>query len=333
MNLQQLEYIIAVDECRHFVRAAEKCCVTQSTLSIMIHKIEDELGVKIFDRAKQPVTTTKEGMEIIKRARRIRSEVNSMNAFASEIKGEISGTMHLGIIPTLAPYLLPGFIKSLVKKHPKLIVYIKELITDDIISKLNNGEIDVGIVAGPLNNPAIKETALFYEEFFVYASKDEKLPARKYLLPQHLNINHLWLMEEGHCMRNQVFNLCELRKLETEDNNLHYEAGSIESLINLVDQHEGITIIPHLASLHLNSKQKKKLREFGSPKPVRAINLATTQSFPRLKTLEVIKQEIMDSLPIKTFPNHTICKGVNPSNCDECTLKCNYRVKVSPIFI
>lgn len=295
MNFQQLEYIIAVNTHKHFARAAEKCFVTQPTLSMMIHKLEDELGVKIFDRSQQPVLTTKDGEEIIKRAKAVIGQAEHLKHYVNELKGEISGELRLGIIPTLAPYLLPLFLKSFHEQNPSLKIFVKEMVTDEIILKLRSGELDMGLLATPVNESQLEEHPLFYEEFFVYASSGEKLPKKKYLLPKQIDINHLWLLEEGHCLRNQVFNLCELKKKEKET--LNYEAGSIETLINLVDYNGGITIIPRLAELNLRPIQKKSIREFANPKPVREISLVVTRNFPRKKILEQLKEQIKKSVP------------------------------------
>ena len=297
MNLSQLEYIIAVDNNRHFVKAAECCFVTQATLSMMIKKLEDELDVKIFDRNKHPVIPTREGEEILIRARKIVSEINGLGAYARELKEAASGELLLGIIPTLAPYLLPLFLKNFTLKYPNIKLRIKELVTTEIMAKLKNGGLDIGILATPLSDPGIEERPLFYEEFFAYVSKNEKLSAKKYLLPREIYLNNLWLLEEGHCLRNQVFNLCELKKQDIASDNLHYEAGSIETLINLVDKSDGITIVPHLAAKMLKPAQKIKLREFANPKPVREISLVSSTHFPRKKLLDHLAAEIIKVVP------------------------------------
>lgn len=297
MNLSQLEYIVAIDNHRHFVTAAEKCFVTQATLSMMIKKLEEELKLKIFDRSRQPVQPTSEGCEIILRARLILAEVNRLKSYANELEGEMSGELHLGIIPTLAPYLLPLFLRSFSKKFPDVKLFIKELVTPEIVKNLKTGDLDIGLLATPLHETHLTEHALFYEEFFVYASGSEKLPKKKYLLPGELDPSHLWLLEEGHCLRNQVINLCELKKPDTSSNMIHYEAGSIETLINLVDRNDGITIVPYLATLLLKSARKTNLREFSNPKPSREISLVTVKSFPRTKLLNHLKAEIMALVP------------------------------------
>ena len=299
MNLQQLEYILAVDKHRHFARAAESSFVTQPTLSMMIQKLEDELGIKIFDRSRQPVVPTAEGEEILAMARRILSEVSLMKEYTAELKGEVSGTLHLGIIPTLAPYLLPLFIKPLAEKHPQLTLYIKEMVTDEIINKLHSGELDMGILATPLHEAGLEEHPLFYEEFLAYASRNEKLRKKKYLAPQQIDPSQLWLLEEGHCLRNQVLNLCELKKKEIPAQNLHYEAGSIETLINLVDKYEGITIIPKLAAQELSATQQKNLIPFTEPRPSREVSLVIREGYPRKKVLESVREEIDKAVPLK----------------------------------
>lgn len=297
MNFQQLEYIIAVDTYRHFAKAAEKTFVTQPTLSMMIQKLEEELGVRIFDRSKQPVTPTQEGAEVIARARQIIADTSRLKEFTKALKHEISGELRLAVIPTLAPYLLPLFIKPFVENHPKLKITIRELVTNDIINSLKNGDIDIGLLATPLHEDKLAEHPVFYEEFFAYASIGEKVSKKKYILPKDIDTNNLWLLEEGHCLRNQVFNLCELKKKNIENDRLHYEAGSIETLKNLVDHHDGITILPYLATLDLTKKEKEKIREFAHPKPVREISLVVNKNFHRSSILKALQKEIENQLP------------------------------------
>ena len=297
MNLQQLDYIIAVDAHRHFAKAAEKTFVTQPTLSMMIQKLEEELGVRIFDRSKQPVVPTREGEEIIARAKQIMADVSRMREFAKQLKHEISGEMKLAVIPTLAPYLLPLFLKSFAEEHPLLKISIRELVTDEIINSLKNGDIDIGLLATPLNDPRLEEHPVFYEELFAYVAASEKLSKKKYLLPKDIDLSKLWLLEEGHCLRNQMLDLCELKKKDSQSDRLHYETGSIETLKNLVDHHQGITILPHLATLDLSKKQKEKIREFAHPKPVREISLVINKNFHRTSLLEALKSEIEKQLP------------------------------------
>lgn len=297
MNLQQLEYIIAINECRHFVKAAEKCNVTQPTLSMMVQKLEDELNFRIFDRSKSPIIPTANGMEVIERARTILAEVSRLKEFAKELRNEVSGTLRLGVIPTLAPYLMPLFVEDMIQKYPLLKISIKDLATNSLIEALKTDQIDVGILATPLNEALLKEIPLFYEEFIAYSSSMANFSKKEYILPAEVDINRLWLLEEGHCFRNQVLNFCELKHSDLYDKRLLYEAGSIETLINFVDKNEGITVVPFLATRKLADSQKMKLKRFASPQPVREISLVINKNFPRIKILEALKKEILKTIP------------------------------------
>ena len=300
MNIQQLQYILAVDTHRHFATAAGKSNVTQPTLSMMIRKLEDELGVIIFDRTKQPVEPTPEGRQVIIRARQILADVNQLKEFAKGLKSDISGEIRIAIIPTLAPYLLPLFLPSFVEKHPALRVNISELVTSDIINALKSGDTDIGLLATPLHDPKLVEHPVFYEEFFAYTSA-ESSSKKKYLLPKDIDLSKLWLLEEGHCFRNQVFNLCELKKKDVESDRLHYQAGSLETLKNLVDHNKGITILPLLATKDLTKAQQKKIRSFAPPKPVREISLVVNSNYSRKSILQALKKAIEDCVPDEAF--------------------------------
>jgi len=297
MNLQQLEYIIAVDNNRHFLRAAEKCFVTQATLSMMIQKLEEELGVKIFDRSKQPVKPTDIGVKIIAQARRIVSESSRIKEMIKEEKGEISGELKIGIIPTLAPYLVPLFIREFTVQYPQVKLIISEHTTASIMRRLKSGQLDTGILATPLGDNSIKEQVLFYEKYYLYVNNKEKGFNKQYVLPADIDINRLWLLEEGHCMRSQILNLCELKKRHEVEEKLHYEAGSIETLKNLVEKNFGITIIPELATFDLSVSQKKRLRYFKTPVPVREISIVTHREYVKDKLIEALKEVILSVIP------------------------------------
>ncbi|MEP7253677.1 MAG: LysR substrate-binding domain-containing protein [Ginsengibacter sp.] len=297
MTIQHLQYILAVDTNRHFAKAAEKCFVTQPTLSMMIRKLEDELGVKIFDRSKQPVVPTEAGEKVIAQAKMILQEVNRMEVIISELKGEIKGELKLGIIPTVAPYLLPLFLNSFLKKYPRLKIKITELTTRQIIERLRSHHLDAGILATPLNNDSLSEQPLYYEQFVVYASGDEKLMKKKFLMPGDIDPNHLWLLEEGHCLRSQVLNLCELRKKELENSNLEYEAGSIETLKKIVDFNNGVTILPELALKDLSATDLKNVKHFKPPVPAREISIVTYRHFVKQRIVDVLREEISNSIP------------------------------------
>ncbi len=312
MNLQQLEYIVAVDTLKHFSAAAAKCNVTQPTLSMMIQKLEEELDVKIFDRSKQPVQTTEIGQTVIDQARMILGEAGNLKKLVAQQKGTISGELRIGIIPTLAPYLLPLFLNQFLKKYPLLKLKISELTTDQIIERLNAQHLDAGILATPLKNPTLQELPLFYEQFVVYASQAEKMMKKKYLLAADIDVNRLWLLEEGHCLRSQVVNLCELKRKEALLQNLDYEAGSIETLRKMVDLNNGITILPELAMRDLTKTQLKNIRYFKSPAPVREVSIVTYRYFVKYHLIEVLKREI-----VANVPNHMLIsddKEIEPIN-------------------
>lgn len=297
MNLQQLEYIIAVDTYRHFIHAAEKCFITQATLSMMIKKLEEELGVKIFDRSKIPVKPTVIGSKIIAQARRIVAEAGRIEEIIKEESGTVNGELKIGIIPTLAPYLLPLFLREFQTSYPDVKLIISEHTTDTITEKLKSGQIDVGILSTPLHDQSIKEHILFYEKYFLYINAKETGFNKQYVLPANINIDRLWLLEEGHCMRSQILNFCELKKQHEVTEKLHYEAGSIETLKNLVEKNFGITIIPELATFNLTKAQKKRLRFFKPPFPVREISIVTHREYIKYKLVEVLKQTILSVIP------------------------------------
>jgi LysR family transcriptional regulator, hydrogen peroxide-inducible genes activator len=296
MNLQQLEYVLAVNEQRHFVRAAEKCHVTQPTLSMMIQKLEEELGIKIFDRSKQPITPTPAGEEVIQRARLILGEVTRLREFASEQSDSVEGELKLAVIPTLAPYLVPLFVHLLMEQYPNLDLSIREIPTSRIIELLQTNQVDIGLMATPLSEAGLDEFPLFYEEFLVYAS--EQHAEEEFISTESIRSDELWLLEEGHCFRNQVINFCNLKKRAFK-NKLHYEAGSIETLVNLVDRYRGVTVVPMLATRNFQNDQKQRLKRFAGEPPVREVSLVVNKNYPRTKMLQALKKVIMAVAPLQ----------------------------------
>jgi LysR family hydrogen peroxide-inducible transcriptional activator len=303
MTLVQLEYIVAVDTYRHFALAAEKSFVTQPTLSMQIQKLEEELGVKIFDRSKQPVVPTEVGEEIIEQARRLLNQAQVIKEIISNKRGELAGELRLGVIPTLAPYLLPLFLKGFLLRYPKVKLRVIELTTENIAQDLKKSKLDAGLLVTPLNDVRLKEQVLFYEELVAYVSRSNTLFEKKYVLPKDIDLDRLWLLEEGHCFRSQILNLCELRSTLPEGRAFEYEAGSIETLRRMVEQDNGVTIIPELATLDLSAKQQKLVRYFDSPPPVREVSLVTHRDYVKKRLIEVLKEEILLALPEKVRRN------------------------------
>jgi LysR family transcriptional regulator, hydrogen peroxide-inducible genes activator len=303
MTFTQLEYAVAVDAYRHFAKAAAACFITQPTLSMQLHKLEQELGIKIFDRSKQPVVTTAAGTDVIAHAKKIIEERDSLNDLIQSKKGILAGELKVGIIPKLAPYLLPLFIPAFTKKFPGVKLIINELTTELIVSRLREGRIDTGILVTPLNEAGIKEYVLFYEEMLAYISPKNIAYQKTYLLPQDIDPNKLWLLEEGHCFRTQIANLCQLRKASVEGSHFEYEAGSLETLRRLVELNDGITILPELATLEFSPKQKKLVRQFRKPVPMREVSIVTHRDFLKKRMIEVLKKEIINALPEKVIRN------------------------------
>jgi LysR family hydrogen peroxide-inducible transcriptional activator len=299
MTFVQLEYIIAVDTYRHFAKAADNCFVTQPTLSMQIQKLEDELGLKLFDRSKQPVMPTEAGTAIIEQARKILGEKGMIDEIVQQKKGVVTGILTVGIIPTLAPYLLPLLIQKFIKKYPLVRLVVSELTTEIIIERLREGRIDTGILVTPLDEPGIKEFPLFYEEMMAYVSKKDKAYQKTYMLPQDIDPSKLWMLEEGHCFRSQIINLCELKKASVEGAHFDYEAGSLETLRRMVEQNDGITILPELATLDLTSKQLQSIRHFKKPVPMREVSMVIHRDFVKKRLVELLKEAILDSIPEK----------------------------------
>ena len=299
MTLTQLEYIIAVDTHRHFANAATHCFVTQPSLSMQIQKLEDELGSKIFDRSKQPVIPTEIGREIIAQAKITIHEAKLIYQLIKDKKDTMEGELRIGIIPTLAPYLLPLFLQPFLSKYPAVKVSVKEMTTDVIIEKLDAGKIDVGLLVTPLQNNSVVEHPLFYEELVAYVSKTNKAFKKTYVLPTDIDLKELWLLEEGHCFRSQIINLCELKKQNKEESHFEYEAGSIETLRRMVELHNGVTILPEMATLDFTLNQLNMVRHFISPAPVREISLITHRNFLKKKLVDALKKEVLLALPQK----------------------------------
>ena len=310
MNIQQLEYIVAVDNYRHFSKAAEASFVTQPTLSMMIQKLEDELGVRLFDRTQTPIEPTDIGRKVIDQARVSIAQIHQIKEIVEEEKGITKGVFRLAIIPTVSPYLLPKLMQTHREQKTDIRLVINEMTTNQILSGLAKGTIDGGILATPLHDDRMKERPVYYEKFLAYVSPNERfLHAKSSLEESDLNGAKLWLLDEVHCFRTQILNLCSLKSNTIVNPTFTYEAGSIETLINIVDNNDGITVIPEMALSHLNDKQKQNVRLFNKKRPVREISLITRKDFLRDRLIEIIEEEIKMSVPA-SLQNKELQKGL-----------------------
>ncbi|MBD1430149.1 hydrogen peroxide-inducible genes activator [Sphingobacterium litopenaei] len=297
MTLVQLEYIVAVDTYRSFVAAAEKCFVTQPTLSMQIQKLEESLGVKIFDRSRQPVVPTEVGLKIIEQARVVLMESKKINEILQEKKGELEGELRVGVIPTVAPYLLPDVITAFLKKYPKVKLQIWEYTTERIVQELKQGILDCGILSTPLTDNNIVETPIFYETFVAYVSGKSNLFQKKILSTDDIADEKLWLLNEGHCMRGQVLNICNYKHNYGLEGTFEYNTGSVETLKRMVDINSGITILPELSIMNYNEDELTHVRYFKAPEPVREISVVTTQNFVKKQAVNTLIREILEIVP------------------------------------
>lgn len=291
MNIQQFQYILSLAEYRHFETAAAKCFISQSTLSTMISKFEDEIGISIFNRKRKPVEITKEGVLIIEQLRIISYEIDQLAELSKEIKGELKGRLKIGCIPTVAPFLLPLVLPDLSKHLPEVLFEIKEIATDDIIRLLGSRELDIGIVSTPVNGKDLIEYPV-YKEGFAYF--DTSQTSGEKISVNQVSMDNFWLMEEGHCMRDQVLEICKNEKRRIRaSHNINFKAGSIDSLIRFVKAKKGRTLLPCLTVLNLSMEDKKHVSYFNDPVPSRDIGLVTHEHFTKKRILGLLEKEII----------------------------------------
>ncbi|MFP5518959.1 MAG: LysR substrate-binding domain-containing protein [Bdellovibrionia bacterium] len=296
MTLQQLIYIVTLDQERSFVKAAETCFVTQPTLSQQINKLEEELGVLIFDRSKQPIETTDIGKEVVEQARKILKESDNLKALIGEMKGEVSGHLRLGVIPTVAPYLIHRFVAKFLAENPKLSLEIEEKTTSEIVRDLHAGKLDVGILATPIDDNDLLRSVLYYEPFCLYLNPDHPLLEQKQIDEKQLSSDDVLLLTEGHCLRDQALSLCKGRsKVGSTEKQLSMGSGSLDTLTHLVDQGYSYTFIPFLAKDSV--KHTKNLRNFKGPVPSREISLVYLPHFRRDGVKKALIAAVQENLP------------------------------------
>jgi len=293
MTITQLNYIIAVETHRHFGRAADACFVTQPTLSMQIQKLEDELKAKIFNRSTKPIELTDIGKKIVEQAKIIVDESTRITDIVEQQKGFIGGDFKLGIIPTVMPTLLPLFLKTFIKKYPKVNLKIEELTTEEIVKKLTDGSIDIAIAATPLENENIKERVLYYEPFVGFVPTEHRLFNFKSLDVENLNIDDILLLEDGHCFKENIINLCSALGNKNQHFQLH--SGSFDTLIKLSKEGLGMTLLPYLQTLDLSEKDQIYLRDFKEPVPAREVSIIYHKSQLKIHLIETLKN-VIDSV-------------------------------------
>ena len=291
MTITQLQYVLAVAEHKNFTLAAEKCFVTQPTLSMQIQKVEEELKIQIFDRTKKPIQLTDIGQKIVNQAKNIVNEADRMKDIVEQQKGFIGGEFRLGIIPTIMPTLLPMFLNTFIKKFPKVKLIIEELNTDEIIVKLKNGNLDAAIAATPLSEEKLKEIVLYYEPFVAYIPEKHRIADKKEIEVSDLNLDEILLLQDGHCFRDGILNLCKNQDVVSL-NNFQIQSGSFETLIKLADEGLGLTLLPYLHTLDLKDGDKLKLKHFKDPKPAREVSLIFPKTELKIQIIDSLKQTI-----------------------------------------
>lgn len=293
MTITQLEYVVAVDKHRHFRKASEECHISQPTLSMQIQKLEEVLGFIIFDRSKNPVIPTIEGEKFIKQARVVLREYKKLKDITNDPEAGLSGEFRLGVIPTLAPYLVPLFLNKFASILPNVELVIEERTTNEIITMIERDELDAALLVTPLHNNAIVERVLFYEPFYGFVSKNHELYRKSQLEQSDLNEDGLWLLREGHCFRGQVLSLCS----HGGHQNQRFESGSLETLKNLVIKDSGYTLIPHLDMLDITGPKKNLIRAFKSPVPTREVSIVYGRNFYKEKIIDSLEKIILESIP------------------------------------
>ena len=290
MTITQLQYVLAVAEHKNFTLAAEKCFVTQPTLSMQIQKLEEELDVKFFDRNKKPIQLTDVGKKIVEQAKKIIAESDRIADIVDQEKGYIGGDFKLGVIPTITPTLIPMFLNNFIKKYSKVNFIIEEYNTAEIINHLKNGTLDAALAATPLQEPEIKEIVLFYEPFMGYYPPSFR-KGKSELTPEDLDLEDILLLKDGHCFTNGILNLC---KAISKDKNKSFElkSGSIETLIKLSNEGLGVTFIPYLHTLDLSKEALENVISFKDPKPSREVSLIFPKNELKLHIIEALEATI-----------------------------------------
>ena len=297
ITLTQLEYIVAIDEYRHFATAADKCFVTQPTLSMQIKKLEDELGIIIFDRSRQPVVPTDIGAKLIEQARVTLASTERIKEIIKEEQQEAGGTLKIGIIPTLAPYLLPVFIGHYIRKYPAVKIEVEELVSEEIIRRLKHDLLDVGLFVTPYRDEKIVECPVFWEEMLVYAHAGHEILKQKEISLKDIATPEIWMLGDGHCFRDQVVNLCAMSGMQHNNLPFAFESNSLETLMRIVDVEGGFTLVPELVLQYLPEEKKKQVRSLAENKPLREVSVIYSRHFTKRRLIQLLCEEIRSVVP------------------------------------
>jgi LysR family hydrogen peroxide-inducible transcriptional activator len=295
ITLIQLEYITALDTYRHFATAAEKCFVTQPTLSMQIKKLEEELGIVLFDRTKQPVIPTEHGKQVIAQARVILQETAKIKTIVNDFSQQVTGQLRIGLIPTIAPYLLPLFAGNFKKSYSDVELIVEEVVTEKIEKMLVQDTLDVGILVTPLHNKQIIEYPLYYEEMLIYHHADHPVAQRPVIKVNEINPNEVWLLGDGHCFRSQVINFCDIESINPSQLPFEFEAGSIDTLMKIIDREGGYTLIPELAAFE--KEGSNQIKSFDGITPLREVSLVYTRKFAKTRLIELLGESIRKAVP------------------------------------
>jgi LysR family transcriptional regulator, hydrogen peroxide-inducible genes activator len=293
----QLEYIVAVDKYRNFIKASEACFVTQPTLSMQIKKLEDDLGVIIFDRTKKPVIATEAGRQVIGQAKVVLEEHKKIQDVVDAFHQKISGNLAIGIIPTLSPYLLPRFAGHFRRHFPDVKLTFSEMLTDEIYENLINDELDAGIFVTPYHKSKVFEYPVFYEEMKIYAGDNHPIHQQTEIAVERLNVDEMWLLSDGHCFRSQAINFCKINELQRHELPFDFEGGSLETLMKIIDSEGGFTLLPELAALDLGEDKQNRVKRFSGVKPLREVSLVVSRNYAKKRLINILVEEIKTALP------------------------------------
>ncbi len=297
VTLTQLEYIVAVDTHRHFATAADNCFITQPTLSMQIKKLEEFLDVTIFDRSKQPIIPTDVGIQIIEQARIILGESKKIDEIVKNHRNTVEGSLKIGIIPTLAPFLLPMFIGDYIRNYPDVKVEVEEMVSDDIVKALKKDLLDVGVFVTPLRDEKIQEQPLFFEEMMIYACKDHDILKKEVVEVKDIATSEIWMLGDGHCFRSQVINLCEMHSMQHQELPFEFESNSLETLMKIIDREGGFTLIPELATQYMSTEKLKQVKSFTNLHPLREVSLVYSRHYSKNKLLNLLGDHIRKMIP------------------------------------